>query len=165
MTTSVTKDPRASAARIAARSDIVDVRLVSVSAELVGQQKPGASLRFALENHPTIEYEPGETSFIVRVSYELTIDQVAEGEKNESDAEGSPVAEIRCVQAGLFTLEMRDGDAELEQGELEAYAQTTGQFALYPYARELFASLTSRIGLPALTLPAFRLAIQVRDQT
>lgn len=38
------------------------------------------------------------------------------------------------------------------ESELAAFGHTTRQFALYPSARELVAVVTSRLGLPTLTM-------------
>jgi hypothetical protein len=104
-----------------------------------------------------VEYDNGE-SFVVRVKYQLAI--VAASPDEDADPFSDPsaaIASIEFEQGGLFVLQMREGDDPVQAEELDAYAVTTGQFAIYPFAREYIYDVTGRLALPALTIGVLRL--------
>jgi hypothetical protein len=147
------------AARLAARAEIHDVRLFSTNAKLVRPPEPDSRFSYRLKSEATVEYDNGE-SFVVRVKYALTIVEESSGEVDDSfsDPEAA-IADIEFEQGGLFALEMREGDDPVQAEELEAYAVSTGQFALYPYARQYIYDLTGRLALPPLTIGVLRMPI------
>jgi hypothetical protein len=145
------------AARLASRADIHDVRLFSTAATLVRSPEPGSPLGYSLSSDATVEYDNGD-SFVVRVKYQLAI--VAASSDEEADPFSDPsaaVANIEFEQGGLFVLEMREGDDPVQAEELDAFAVTTGQFAIYPFAREYIYDVTGRLALPPLTIGVLRL--------
>lgn len=147
------------AARLASRADILDVRLLNTTAKLVRSPEPGSPLNYHLSSDATVEYDNGE-SFVVRVKYQLAI--VAASSDEETDPFSDPnaaVANIEFEQGGLFVLQMREGDDPVQAEELNAYAVTTGQFAIYPFAREYIYDVTGRLALPPLTIGVLRLPI------
>lgn len=81
---------------------------------------------------------------------------------NPDDAEGEQVAEINFNLHAIFKVQHKP-DEPFTESELNAFGQTTGQFALYPYAREPVAGLTGRMGLPPLHLGVMRLRLETRD--
>jgi len=140
---------------------------------LVEPPETGLQLRYTLDTDVNVEYEQGASSFVVRIAYRLTIDQPQRGDGSTTVSEdGSPdenvpqvpqVAALRFELAALFTLEMREGDEPLEEEELEAYAASTGQLALYPYAREYVYDATGRLGIPPLTIGVLQEPIEWPD--
>jgi len=141
-------------ARVAGRASIRDLRMLSANAKV--ERFPGAdpSLSYHLEQHATVEFNEGDIQFVVRVSYSLPIVELTEAtpEDDELEAPERIVANIDFELAALFDLDMFDDDDPVDTSELEAFAVTTGQFAMYPYAREIVYDLTRRLGLPPLTL-------------
>lgn len=161
---------RALAAGLAARTDIRGVRLLKSSAEII-RIPAGDMLIYDISSEASVEYEPGDGSFVVRGAYSLSIDSapdsapdsVAEGTKEDAPAE--PVARVEFEHAALFVI---DKGAENPPGteELNAYAVTTGQLALYPYVREYVSDITGRLGLPPLTLGILRMSLpHAEDET
>jgi hypothetical protein len=152
------------AARIAARADIRDVRLFETTAKLLRPPEPDSRLSYRLNSDATVEYDNGG-SFVVRVSYHLAIIEEGSGEGDDpfSDPQAA-IAEIEFKQGGLFELEMRENDDPVRTDELEAFAVSMGQFALYPYARQYVYDLTGRLALPPLTLSVLRLPF-TREQS
>lgn len=135
------------AARVAARTDIRDVRLLKSCAEVTDLPAAGATLTYDLSSGAEVEYEPGSQAFVVRSSYSLAITPTsAPGETP------GVIAKIEFEQAALFVFSLSEGDHPPTGEELSAYAVTTGQFALHPYAREYIYDLTGRLGLPPLTV-------------
>ena len=45
----------------------------------------------------------------------------------------------------------------MNEGALELFAQANGTFNLWPYWREFVQSTSTRMGLPALTVPSYRI--------
>lgn len=159
MTTVTESDVRRRAARIAARAEIRDIRLLSTSAELVRPAAPDRHLSYDLGVGAQMEHEEGDTHLIVNVTYQLTIQEHNHAPGEDVDEEPPVVARVEFMQAGLFELEMRDGDEPPATDELLAYAQSTGQFALYPFAREYIYDITGRLGLPPLTVGVMQMPV------
>lgn len=147
------------AARVAARADIVDVRALKILAHLESQPTQPHGLIYSMNNSVEAEYEEGDRHFIVSVTYSIEVEEAASNSDDEDDGEDERrVATIAFTHAALFSLQIREGEDPPTSEELEAFASTTGQFALYPYAREFVSMITARLGLPALTIPMFKLA-------
>lgn len=161
-------DRRQFAARIAARSHMEDIRLMSTSAAVVSQAPSGSMLSYDLRTTPSVEYDDGGEFFVVRADYDLKIFRVDQDEIDEAngvsavDCDDLRIANVQFEYAALYALKMRDGDAAPKSEELEAYANTTGQFALYPFARQYIHELTAKLGLPPLTLDVLLLPVEDR---
>lgn len=157
-------DAHRGAARLAARAEIRDVRMLRTSAEIT--RLPGASPRLAYQLHSdaTVEYESGDKSFVVRNSYRLDIvDRRADSDENPFEDSEAAIARIEFEQAALFTVELEEGDAPPTTEEVEAYAVSTGQFALHPFAREYIYDVTGRLALPSLTIGVLKAPITSFD--
>ena len=144
------------AARLAGMTDIRDVRLMKTFAEIVNLSVEHPFLVYDLNSEAAVEYEPGGGSFVVRGTYRLFIRSNSTATGNDAEGTASDVATIEFEHAALFVMDM-DGQEPPRPEELNAYAVSTGQFALYPYVREYISNLTSRLGLPPLTLGILKL--------
>ncbi|RIV39331.1 SecB chaperone [Micromonospora radicis] len=156
------------AARVAARAEIRDVRLFGSSVELDHFPTTGSRLKWSLDTDVAVEREEDDSAFILRSRYSLVVAEATEvlpdtddagAETDDGDDEGS-IADISFEFAALFHLEMRDGDDPVNDAELQAFAFTTGQFALYPFAREYVYDVTGRLGLPPLTVGVLQLPVR-----
>lgn len=137
------------AARAAARVQVRDVR--TVAGEFKFQNFPEQGLSYGLHIDFEIDYAVGDPAILLAVEYQTSIDSTNEqGEEFE-------VADVKFTLALLATITLLDDEDPLAEEEVEAYCATTGTFALYPYAREYLQSVTTRMGLPALTLSVLRL--------
>ena len=103
-------------------------------------------------DHPADEPERDDSD-----SDELLADQ-PEGDATEP----VDVATFGFKLNALFVVE-DEPDEPFTESELTAFGQTTGQFALYPYAREFVADLTGRMGLPPLHMGVMRLHLVSRE--
>lgn len=140
------------AARLAAITDIRDVRLMKSCAQIVGLPVADPFLTYDFDSEAAVEYEPGGESFVVRGTYRVSIRSMSTSDVERPSRESeSTVAKIEFEQAALFVMDM-DAGSPPEAEELNAYAVSTGQFALYPYVREYISDITSRLGLPPLTV-------------
>jgi preprotein translocase subunit SecB len=153
-------------ARVAAMSDLRDVRLFE--ATLKFNEFPGedAPLTWELEMAPTTNHSEGDDFFVLEIEYSVQVEAVADEddhdemepeEKGEDDEPNEIVASVTFKLAGLYSLDLPKGGQGPTTSELDAYAKTMGAMALYPYAREFVQSSVSRMGLPPLTLGTFQL--------
>lgn len=162
------EEARTKAARIAARAELLDIRGNRVNADAIRHREPNRRLTFTLEHEVTVQWDDEEEhpdSLVVDAFFDLRLRMLPE----EKDAPHAPVEEVEpeqdpdllaVVQFGmqsLFHLHMRHDDGPVNQDELQAFAITTGLFAMYPFAREWAHDLTGRLGLPPLTLPTMTL--------
>lgn len=145
------------AAGIAARTDIRGVRLLKSSAEIMRLPAAEPMLTYDLSSESAVEYEPGKGSFVVRGIYRLSISTESTPVGDEPKKE-TAVAKIEFEHAALFVIDKTTDDPPRPE-ELNAYAISTGQFALYPYVREYVSDITGRLGLPPLTLGALRMSL------
>jgi hypothetical protein len=144
------------AARLAGITDIRDVRLMKSSAEIVNLPTGEPYLAYDFDSEAVVEYEPGGESFVVRGTYKVFIRSSSGDDTEDAERHASPIARIEFEHAALFVINT-DGQEPPKPEELNAYAVSTGQFALYPYVREYIYNVTGRLGLPPLTVGVLRL--------
>jgi hypothetical protein len=154
---------RKRAARLAARTDIRAVRMMKSSAEMVRLPVNDPYLAYDFDSDAAVEYEPGGASFVVRGTYRVRITAVTSDDSPDV-SERPDVAKIEFEQAALFVFDLAEGESPPDPAELDAYAVTTGQFALHPYAREYIADITGRLGLPPLTLGILAIPVMPSDK-
>ena len=159
---------RSVAARVAGSADLEDVRLFGAAVDLNSPISEGdLSYTMASEMKYQAVGEPVRT-VIVTGEYEVTvIDAGAKGSSAPTEdvdaGNAATVAALRFNMAALFGVDDPvEGPEVYSDDELEAFAATTGQFALYPYAREFISDMTSRMGLPALHIGTLRLELDSR---
>ncbi|MCT1450407.1 protein-export chaperone SecB [Corynebacterium sp. p3-SID1194] len=135
---------RVRAGEIAGTSNLFDVRLVQSTARLERVPSPDAQLSVSVEMTPSgsISLDAG-TNGLLLINADFTVTIVDAGNDSE------PVASVECTFVAAFEPHM---DSEPAQEALDAFAETTGLFAIYPYAREYISDATRRMGLPALVL-------------
>lgn len=168
-------EERSLAARVAASAELRDVRLFNTSSELFNPAVDLA-LTYTFSNDIECQVVSESDCLIVTGIYDLKVRQApeAEGEKvepanidepaNDDEPDSGDVARLRFQLAALFDVEVSKDKDPFTDEEYEAYASTTGQFALYPYAREFVAELTGRMGLPPLHLGALKFNLDRRNQ-
>ena len=156
MTTPADSDQaRALAARIAGCAEIADVRLLKSSFDLTRFPDGEHRLSWSLEVQPKTDFELGDEHFVVQCDYTLAVEEAPNGDDETNEL----VTEISFQFAALYVLDMADGAEPPSADEVTAFGQSTGAFAIYPYARAYAQDVTSRLGLPALTLGVYRVPI------
>lgn len=145
-------DAQRRAARISARAEISDVRLLNAKVEIVRLPGLNAPLAYNLDLKPVVEYEEGSSSFVVRAAYQLLVAEQRPGISDPFETNDTAIANIEFELAGLFMLHLDRKEDPPSPSELEAYAESTGQIALYPFAREYIYDITGRMALPPLTI-------------
>lgn len=160
---------RSEAARVAACVDLRDVRLWGVQADLsTVPDEREFRLSYSFDAGLEVQHSKDDAILLVLGTYALGVRAVPPPNESEVDAaepdadEATEVASISFKLNALFEVERVPEDQPFSDPELTAFGETTGQFALYPYAREFVASLTSRMGLPPLHMSVMRLHLESR---
>lgn len=157
---------RREGARVAAHVDLRDVRLWSLEADLESvPDLDETRLSYGFNADVTVQHSAENAMLMVVGRFTLNMDAVRpepDPAEEAAEAEDDSVATIAFNLNALFEVEV-EPDEPFTESELSAFGQTTGQFALYPYARELVANLTGRMGLPALHMGVMRLNLETRD--
>ncbi|MBA3293772.1 MAG: hypothetical protein H0T40_08545 [Geodermatophilaceae bacterium] len=150
---------RALAARVAAKAEIADVRILQSTFALEKFPAGAQRLGWTLELEPATEFDAGDDHFVVSCRYIVTIDEVAEEDSSQTADSDGAVARIEFTMAALYELGYADSDLAPTAEEVTAFGASTGAFALYPYARAYAQDVSTRLGLPPLTLSIYRVPI------
>ncbi|CAN5895734.1 hypothetical protein BH23PLA1_BH23PLA1_24560 [soil metagenome] len=89
-----------------------------------------------------------DLEFSVRVLFSL------QARTKGSDADSPPVVAIEC---GFVLIYAVPSFEELDDEGLKAFARTSGVFNAWPYWREFVQSACTRLAVPTLRVPTFRL--------
>jgi len=139
-------DMRQTALRLAGQADLLDIRMVESSFRHI--EFPGeGQITYHLHISPGAQLSEPEQRLVTSADFNLDIGQDVDGETNE-------IASIKFKLAGLYAL---TESSDFTEEEVTAFAETTGVFALYPYAREYVQDVTGRLGLPPLTLGLYKI--------
>lgn len=162
-------DARSRAARVAARSELTDIRLFGVEAELESLPDREDTLSYTFNADVEVQRYEDAPALIVSGSYRVSVRVAVDPDAEPSGETGEDVptiAEIKFMMAALYAVgEGSDEGGPLTEDELDAFAKTTGQFALHPYAREFIADLTGRMGLPPLHIGNLQVHLDRRNET
>lgn len=148
-----------SAGHVAGRSEIEDIRLVKSLVDAPEFADPSKPLQFQFVSTPSVHYEEDAEAFVISVQYELSVSQ--ENDDAGGEADGIIVATVDFTYAALYSKLVDD---TFTDEALEAFARTTGIFAVYPFAREYVQDVTGRLGLPPLTLGLFKIDPDPSDE-
>jgi len=141
------------ASRVAARANIVDVRLFKTSAELSGIPNSDNRLAWSLHVKPAADYSEGDSYSIIHVDYEIQIEEVrASADPAEDESDGHELATISFQFGALYELDTEGLESPIEPDEVLAYARSGAMDTLFPYAREYVHDVTMRLGLPPLMM-------------
>lgn len=147
-------DVRMLAAGVAGNSELADIRLVSSEISTPGFPDSDRALQYEFESTPEAHYDDDADGFVIAVNYDLSVSQGSEEGSAEAD---EAIASVKFSFAALYRKVPTD---TFTDAALQAFASTTGSFALYPYARQYVQDVTGRIGLPPLTLGLYKFAIE-----
>lgn len=155
---------RSEAARVAACVDLRDIRVFGLDANLAAVPDQDLSkMSYTFSSELSVQFDQEQASLIVFGAYVLDVTANAAGADGDSEDEDPvEVASVRFQLNALFEVERVPEGEEFTESELEAFGETTGQFALYPYARELVSDMTGRMGLPSLHMGVMRLNMNSR---
>ncbi len=157
-------DLRRKALRVGAWSEVNDVRVFRASSELVRMPVETGHFRYDMGSGVTMQYLEQDASIIVTSDYSVSIRENAAEAADDGDADREPFYQLTFTLAALFIISVPNDAEPLGQDELDAFARSTGQFAIHPYAREFIADMTGRAGLPALHVGLLKIHLDASDE-
>lgn len=141
---------RVKAGRVAPRAEFRDIRLTRSTFELDKIPQAGV-LMYDLDTQAEVERDDDGAWFVVNVSFSLKILESRDRDSAADDPDVT-VARMDFAFASLYSIHLDGLDSELEFEEFQAFALTTGLFAVHPYAREYVRDVTGRLAIPPLNL-------------
>lgn len=142
-------------AELIAAIDLRAVRLVESSCKRTPSLTPeavaGAELRLAWSS----KARKVHGGFIVAARIVVT------AEPKDGDAQ----SQILSIECGLELEYGLPGSVTPSAGQLAAFAQTNGVFNAWPYWREFIQSMSTRMQLPPIVLPPFRMGASPHART
>ncbi len=139
------------AAAVARYVDLKEVRLIEVSAKLIGGrdamiQKAPWELRFKRAMAVRFDDQTKELTVIAN----LAVDVLPEKPGEESMV-------CSCVFHLDYVFNVNGGpEGDDLQRHLKAFANVNGTYNVWPYFRELVQSMASRVGMPPIVVPVYR---------
>jgi preprotein translocase subunit SecB len=152
---------RAKAARVADCAEFRDVRLLSLEGGLVRSPSSEGALVYNLDIDVTAQYAEGDPVLVVHGDYDLLVTERTESDDEESEE----LARLKFNFAALFTLKDKEGEIpeSFDENELNAFAESSGTMALYPFAREFIHDVTGRFALPPLTIGMLKFPVEKEE--
>lgn len=142
---------RIAAGRIAARSQLADIRAISFNAELLnGNVDPPYQVTVSIEpGYETREVEDEGWLLLYSFTYKVAVGR-----------EDDVAVQLECTYNAAFVANMAESPSD---DELEAFGDTTVALALYPYLREFVHGAVARFNLSALVMPMYREPLKERS--
>lgn len=144
------EEKRILAGRIAGHASLENVRILKSNFELSAipdRTESGVDVNQAVQIGGA--YDPDDEILQITGDFSIKMTQVA-------DEEFIEISSLSFSVLGIFSVP--DDSQELSDEAIEAFATTSGLFALYPFAREYVQSVTVRMGLPPLTLDLIKIS-------
>jgi preprotein translocase subunit SecB len=136
------------AAKVAVRVDLQSVTLLAATYKRQ-QECPAGPYVFDIKR--TSRYEIGEDKKTISVVLIFSLHASGEG---DAQKEENAFLDIEATFFLLYSIERLDG---LDDSTFGSFADLNGTYNAWPYWREFVQNVTSRMGLPPLTIPVFRL--------
>jgi hypothetical protein len=138
----------ASAAKVAGHVNLEAVKLLRCDCRQRPQYPDGLKA-FDIKRTSQFELSDGRDSIGVAIRFVLTAFGKDEPQKEESA--------FLTIEAEFFLLYSIQKAADLDDVSFKSFAEFNGTYNAWPYWREFVQSVTSRMELPPLTIPVFRL--------
>lgn len=142
------------AARVSERVEIQDVRLLaSTSRQTPLVSSPQIEVRFSHGVNVSVDREKSLVAVVPR----FVMQALQAGQKQK---------EVAVEVEAVFLLSYSISDLKgLSPNHYESFAQTNGVYNAWPYWREYLQNAITRMGLPALTVPVFRIGSPPKKPT
>jgi hypothetical protein len=135
-------------------ASIASVRLVGTAANVrfrKSSEVPEGTHVQLTQSSDLRDVHPGDTTFFVLASVEATL------VPPDHKAEAEPLLSVQ----GTFELEYRLPEGfKAKRDELETFAELNATFNAWPYMREYVQAVTTRMAIPPVTLPLFKMPRQ-----
>ena len=126
--------------KVARRAKLSDIFVTEITAKRHG--KLDGKLQPVLTDEYSIASQD-ESNLVILCRHNL-----------EAASADTPIAEIRIDLNLVYDLAAGD---PIDEAEVSAFANANGAYNSWPFVREMFNSLTLRLGLPAFVLPTLLL--------
>lgn len=134
------------ACSVSKRVNLIDVRLEKSECF----QKPNrAKSIIDIDIECEVGFHANPESNVLVVVPQFIINGYLDEKKDEADFN------INATFVLIYRIDSWDG---LESSNFDAFANSNGVYNAWPYWREYVQNITSRMGLPPLTIPVFRLS-------
>lgn len=137
------------AAKVAVRVKAMDIRLVSTTVRHNPLAALGGSARF---NTKSLQYKADRESSQIFVKPHFVVELDYEGSDN-----------YLLIEAEFLVIYSIQSFDDLSEDNIDAFADKNGLYNCWPYWREYVQSMTTRLGVSALTLPPYRPADTFRE--
>lgn len=156
--TQATRKKRERAAKVADLTSLKSIALMEL-ATARRLRADAESLPEALEVRISAEANQHESSIEVFFGLELQA-------RYEDTPKETPRDELPLFVAARYRLhyEVADSHVKLSKADIEAFAEQTSLYNVWPYWRELLTSLTSRMAIPPLSVPLLS-SVKIKKQT
>lgn len=141
------------AEQVARHVNIVQVHLFASQTRMGRPPVKGTQKSLRVRHRVRGDTHPEQS--LVRILVDLVLEETP---SSPSEQPETP-AEDRLMIGATFQLVYQvRGLESLEQDGLRAFAEINGVYNVWPYWREFVQSTLGRMGLPAITLPVYRIA-------
>lgn len=139
----------ASAVKVADRVDLQSVKLLECDCR---QQPISPKGKKAFDIEEAARFEINQEENIIGVFIQFALNAFGEGVEHKKE---NSFLNIRTTFLLLYKINSMEG---LDDTAFRSFAELNGTYNAWPYWREFVQSITSRMELPTLTIPVFRIS-------
>ena len=132
-------------AEVVPKLEVRDIRLVNLTCGLLAPAPPAGSVSIELGHTVKVEVVEGN-ALAVHVQYSL------KGSPDGPDS--APYVNLSVVFQLLYD---GDGLTSIAPEKLQAFGEINGVHNAWPYFREVVQSMSTRMGLPSMTVPLLKI--------
>ncbi len=137
------------AVKVADRVDLQSVKLLTCDCK----QNPNCPTgKKAFDIEKTSQFEVNKEQNIIGVFIRFALNAFGEGVEQKKE---NSFLSIEATFLLLYSIKSMEG---LDDGAFCSFAELNGAYNAWPYWREFVQSITSRMELPTLTVPVFRIS-------
>lgn len=144
-----------SAVKVSGRVELQMVRLLECSCKKIANC-PTDNQTFNAEKTPTFQIDKEQN--LIEVFIEFALKAFSEGVEQKKE---NAYLEIEATFCLLYHIQNMEG---LDDNAFRSFAEFNGTYNAWPYWREFVQNVTTRMGLPALTIPVFRIATSLKKE-
>lgn len=149
------------AALVARVAQLDEIRLVKLACEMDVSVQEVVDRECALVTHADpshVVYDEETAKLSVDVSVQVSLHESMRSEPSvESPQVGRQLLQVSATYALVYQLPKSAPPVELQERLFESFASLNAVYNAWPYLRELVQSVTTRMGLPGVLMPLYRL--------
>lgn len=137
-----------SAVKVAKRVDLQSIKLLACDCKQKPECPPGKK---DFDTEKTFRFEVDKEQNIIGVFIRFVLNAFGEGVEQKRE---NSFLNIEATFLLLYSIKSVEG---LDDVSFSSFAELNGTYNAWPYWREFVQSITSRMELPTLTVPVFRI--------